>query len=193
MIFSEKLQKAIDLALKVHQLDEAQVRKGTTIPAITHLLITGLILARTGADEDVIAAGILHDVIEDSTKTKITEKYLTKEFGKKVATIVGNLSEKPKDKYSWEQRKQMKLESVKNWDKDSVLVKSADMLHNMRDNVIETKQNGKQMFANYFNAPYEQQVKKKRLMIEALAKAWPENPLMPEIKIYLKTFESLNH
>ena len=84
-------------------------------------------------------------------------------------------------------------ESVKNWDKDSILVKSADMLHNMRDNAIEGKQKGKNIFANYFNAPYEQQVEKKRLMIEALAKAWPKNPLMPEIKMYLKMFESLNH
>ena len=113
MIFSEKIQKAIDLAIKIHQIDEAQVRKGTTIPVITHLLITGLILARAGADEDLITAGILHDIIEDSTKAKITGKYLEKEFGKKVTKIVGNLTEKSKAKYSWDQRKQMIFNNIR--------------------------------------------------------------------------------
>ena len=190
MIFSEKIQKAIDLAIKIHQIEEAQVRKGTTIPVITHLLITGLILAHAGADEDLITAGILHDIIEDSTKTKITEKYLEKEFGKKVAKIVVNLSERSKTKYSWDQRKQMKLNQIKKWDKDTILVKSADVLHNIRDNIVESKLNGKEIFAKHFNAPYEKQAINKRLTIEALEKTWPQNPLMPEIKMYLKMFES---
>ncbi|HLB52074.1 hypothetical protein A3F07_03145 [candidate division WWE3 bacterium RIFCSPHIGHO2_12_FULL_38_15] len=191
MIFSEKIQKAIDLAIKIHQIEGAQVRKGTTIPVITHLLITGLILARAGADEDLITAGILHDVIEDSTKTKITKKYLEKEFGNRVARIVVNLTEKSKSKYSWDQRKQIILNNVKKWDRDSVFVKSADILHNIRDNAVESKRVGKDIFAKHFNAPYVKQVIKKRLMTEALEKIWPQNPLMPEIKKYLKMFESL--
>ena len=84
----------------------------------------------------------------------------------------------------------MKLNQIKKWDKDTILVKSADVLHNIRDNIVESKLNGKEIFAKHFNAPYEKQAINKRLTIEALEKTWPQNPLMPEIKMYLKMFES---
>jgi (p)ppGpp synthase/HD superfamily hydrolase len=51
---------AIGVALKAHQ---NQFRKGTDIPYITHPLAVGIILAKAGCSDDVIAAGILHDTV----------------------------------------------------------------------------------------------------------------------------------
>ncbi|NIA02072.1 MAG: HD domain-containing protein, partial [Nitrospirae bacterium] len=63
MIFTPKTQQAIRFAIEAHA---EQTRKGNDIPYITHPLTIALILSQAGASEDVIVAGILHDVVEDS-------------------------------------------------------------------------------------------------------------------------------
>jgi (p)ppGpp synthase/HD superfamily hydrolase len=60
----------IRFSIKTHEVCQKQTRKGKDIPYITHPLIVGLILARAGAGEEVVIAGILHDTIEDSTPKK---------------------------------------------------------------------------------------------------------------------------
>ncbi len=59
MIYTNKIQKAINFAIEVHQLTgEPQYRKGKAIPYVTHPLTVGLILSQAGASEDVVVAGI---------------------------------------------------------------------------------------------------------------------------------------
>ncbi len=67
MILTPKIRSAIRFAIKTHEVDQKQARKGKDIAYIGHPLTVGLILARAGANEDTIIAGILHDTIEDST------------------------------------------------------------------------------------------------------------------------------
>src|SRR5258708_4719539 len=68
--YSPRVQKAVRFATKTHEVYQKQKRKGKDIPYITHPLTVGLILARAGASEDVVIAGILHDTIEDSPPAK---------------------------------------------------------------------------------------------------------------------------
>jgi (p)ppGpp synthase/HD superfamily hydrolase len=56
MQYSFKIQKAIKFATKTHEIYEKQKRKGKDIPYITHPLTVGLILAGSGANDDVICA-----------------------------------------------------------------------------------------------------------------------------------------
>ncbi len=70
MIYTQKIQHAIRFAIKTHEGYQKQKRKGKDVPYITHPLTVGLILAKAGANEDVIIAGILHDTIEDSIEEK---------------------------------------------------------------------------------------------------------------------------
>src|SRR3989344_784375 len=89
MLFSSKIQIAITFAIKVHEIDRKQKRKGKDIPYITHPLTVGLILARAGASEDVVVAGILHDAIEDSIREKkVSREMIAGLFGENVAELV---------------------------------------------------------------------------------------------------------
>ena len=66
MQYTQKIKEAIRVAIRVHEIDQKQKRKGKDVPYITHPLVVGLILARISEDEDVVVAGILHDTVEDS-------------------------------------------------------------------------------------------------------------------------------
>lgn len=61
LIFTPKIQEAIRFAIKAHA---GQTRKGKDIPYITHPLTVAIILARAGAKEEVVIAGILHDTVK---------------------------------------------------------------------------------------------------------------------------------
>ena len=71
----DMVEKAIIFAAKAHK---NQTRKGTDIPYITHPFAVGMILQKAKCSEEVIAAGILHDTLED---TETTFKDLTEVFG----------------------------------------------------------------------------------------------------------------
>ena len=71
------IDSAIKVALKAHR---DQFRKGTDIPYITHPLTVGIMLAKAGCSDEVIAAGILHDTVED---TSISLDYLVIHLAKK--------------------------------------------------------------------------------------------------------------
>ena len=61
------INKAVNFAQKAHA---GQYRKGTDVPYITHVLEAGTIAASLTDDENVIAAAILHDTIEDTAVSK---------------------------------------------------------------------------------------------------------------------------
>lgn len=82
------IDKAIAFATKAH---EGQVRKGTSRPYIVHPLEVGEIISSMTEDEEVIAAAILHDTIEDCEG--VTEEILQREFGERVAFLVAQESE----------------------------------------------------------------------------------------------------
>jgi hypothetical protein len=61
--YSERVDEALRLAAVAH---EGQYRKGTNIPYLMHPVHVGRILERHGWAEDVVIAGLLHDVLEDA-------------------------------------------------------------------------------------------------------------------------------
>ena len=78
-------EKALAFAIQAHM---GQVRKSEPDkPKIIHPLGVGKLLESLGYDDNVIAAGYLHDVVED---TKYTIEDLKKEFGLDIATLVMN-------------------------------------------------------------------------------------------------------
>lgn len=184
MIYTAKLQNAIDLAIKAHK---GQTRKGKPdVPYVTHPLFVGLILAKIVAEENVIIAGILHDTIED---TKTTKEDIEKEFGKEVAEMVNDVTEQDKS-LPWAMRKQQALEHIPKMSHGSLMVKSADQLHNMRDLIEDYKKEGDKMFER-FNAPKQKQLERYKILIPTIEKAWPENPLLPDLKEALREVEKL--
>jgi (p)ppGpp synthase/HD superfamily hydrolase len=133
---------AIEVAVKAH---EDQLRKGTDIPYISHPLAVGILLAKAGCPDEVIAAGILHDTVED---TSITLGNLREAFGERVAAIVKGASE-PDRSLPWEERKAHTVEFLKTASLEVRLVTCADKLHNIRTIASEYEKIGDQVWKRF--------------------------------------------
>jgi (p)ppGpp synthase/HD superfamily hydrolase len=149
--------RAIKFVAKAHQ---GQYRKGTNIPYISHLMNVMKILCENGCDKEIITAGILHDVVED---TSVTIEQVERLFGKRVATLVEGASEpdhmrKGKDgKTSWWLRKQHTIEFItKEATLEQLLVSCADKLDNAEAIRQDYVQNGEKLWER-FNAPKSDQ------------------------------------
>jgi (p)ppGpp synthase/HD superfamily hydrolase len=143
------LEKALLAASKSH---EGQYRKNTDIPYITHPVTVGLMLLKKGYSEEVVAAGILHDTVED---TPLTLDEIKREFGPKIAEIVEGSSE-PDKSLSWKERKEHTVEFLKTASEDIRAVVCADKLHNIRSIIRDYEQVGEEVWSR-FNAGKEQQ------------------------------------
>ena len=124
------IEKAYQVAKKAH---DGQVRKSGE-PYIIHPLCVAIILADLELDKESIAAGLLHDVVED---TPMTTEDLAKEFGDEVALLVDGVTKLGQLSYSAdkvdeqaENLRKMFLAMAK--DIRVILIKLADRLHNMR-------------------------------------------------------------
>ena len=107
------IAKAMKFAFDKHA---GQVRKNSNIPYIIHPLKVGELVKLVTTDEQIIAAAILHDVMEDCG---VTYKELEKEFGERVASIVLQLT-KPGNKPMKKSR-------------EALMIKCADVMHNIND------------------------------------------------------------
>lgn len=180
MIYTFKIKKAIAFAVQVHEIDSKQKRKGKDIPYVTHPLGVGIILARAGADEDVIVAGILHDTIEDSIpEKKVSRDVLVREFGENVASLVMSVSEASKE-LSWEERKKEALAHIKTFSHDSLLVKSADILSNVTELVDDYEKDGEKVF-DRFNAAKMDILQNYLRVIAAIIAVWDKNPMASDL------------
>src|SRR3989344_1695393 len=173
MKYTTLIQKAIRFSIKTHEVYQKQKRKGKDIPYITHPLIVGLILARAGASEEVVAAGILHDTIEDSVaEEKVTEGMLAGRFGENIAALVGSVTEQDKS-LSWVERKEVAHAQIPSYSRDSVLVKSADVISNTTDLLDDYKRDGEATFSR-FDASRNQVTHHYLMVAGALLLRWSE-------------------
>jgi len=125
----EIIRKAYEFSLKHH---EGQTRASGE-PFLIHPLEVSLVLADMKLDSTAIAAGLLHDAIED---TPVTDSDVGREFGDHVLQIVRGVTKI--DKIDFASREERQAENVRKMvlamvnDIRVVLIKLADRLHNMR-------------------------------------------------------------
>lgn len=149
-----KIHEAIIYAGKRHS---GQVRKGTDIPYLVHPMEVMGILIEYGCSEDVIVAGILHDVIEDTCNDddsvrKTVKEEIKMKFGEAVLNIVNSESE-DKSK-TWKERKQHTISELKNDSPEVQLVCCADKLSNILSIQADLNLVGDKLWQR-FNAPKE--------------------------------------
>jgi len=125
------LDRAIVFATEAHR---GAFRKGTQIPYILHPLEAAAIAATITVDYEVLAAAVLHDVIED---TAVTEAELREVFGSRVAELVCAESENKRADLpagdTWRIRKQETLDALLEEDRRDVkILVLADKLSNIR-------------------------------------------------------------
>lgn len=143
------VQKAYDLAAEAHTNQKRQSGE----PYINHCVAVAQILSDLHMPSEVIAAGLLHDTVED---TGLSLKIINDEFGEVVANLVDGVTKldslprvsrkdydengniPPSEEQIRKRKKQLAIEAIRktflamNDDVRVVLIKLADRLHNMR-------------------------------------------------------------
>jgi len=180
--FSPAIESALRTALEAH---EGQTRKGSDTPYVSHPLHVAMLLARAGADEESIQAGILHDVVEDCDDWTLDR--LEAAFGPGVSGIVAQLTE-DKSK-TWAERKQAAIDHVADMSERARLVKAADKLHNMSSLLADLRaaERPEDVWANFNSSPAET-VAMARGLAETLA-AHLQHPLVDELRETLASIE----
>ncbi len=125
------LDRAIIFATRAHS---GTYRKGTNIPYIVHPIEAAAIVATITSDPDMIAAAVLHDVVEDTDATVEEIRFF---FNDRIARLVEAESEnKRKDlppQDTWMIRKMETLEFLRDTaDREAKILALADKLSNMR-------------------------------------------------------------
>ena len=141
---------AIEVAAKAHA---GQVRKATDVPYISHPYAVGMMLAQAGLPDEVVAAGILHDTVED---TYLTLDDIREVFGEGVAAIVEGCSE-PHKSAPWEERKKHTLAYLPTAPWEVRAVSCADKLHNLRTVAEAYEQVGDQVWDRFKRGRREQE------------------------------------
>ena len=124
------LDKAIIFATKAHK---GQFRKGTKTPYILHPLEAAAIVGTMTTDNEIIAAAVLHDVVED---TKVSLEEIANIFSHKVAYLVNSESEDKRENLppedTWRIRKEEALDHLRTSPLDVKMITLGDKLSNMR-------------------------------------------------------------
>ena len=174
-IYSDVIQRALVWA----SLRHTEPRKGTDIPYITHPAHVAIILARQGFDEPVLAAAILHDLLED---TQTTDGEIRQEFGDEIADMVQELSEpqfldRPR-KETWARRKEAKLKMLREASARALAIAAADRVHNTANILDDIARHGPQVW-NRFNSSPERILEFGRSVLAILRDRFP-HPLTEE-------------
>jgi GTP pyrophosphokinase len=126
-----KLSHRFEFALMfAAQLHARQIRKGSGVPYIAHLMGVASIALEHGADEDEAIAALLHDAVEDQGGDAMRQE-IQKCFGDRVVEIViGCTDTDVKPKPPWRKRKEDYIAHIKAASDSIHLVSLADKLQN---------------------------------------------------------------
>jgi hypothetical protein len=156
-IVSARFSEAVEYARAAH---DGQVRKGSGIPYLYHLLAVSSLALEYGGNEDQAIAGLLHDVLEDCGAEH--EAVIRQQFGDHVAAMVlactdGTAESKAKaadpeaKRRNWWERKLHYLAQLKSKPAGTLLVSCCDKLHNARAIVrdLEDPAVGQEVFSRF--------------------------------------------
>lgn len=129
MILSPDFTEALTQAAQLHR---RQMRKGTEIPYISHIMaVASIVLEHGGGEEEAIAA-LLHDAVEDQGGQPVLD-WIRRRFGSNVADIVQGCTDAyVEPKPEWRKRKEDYLAHLRDpaTSASNRLVSAADKLHN---------------------------------------------------------------
>ena len=165
------------------------------IPYMTHLTGTATILARSGAGPDLIAAGLLHDLLEDVPEIA-GEELIERVAGGRVLELVRAVTE-DKDRArpaseSWQERKATQLDHLATGEEDVVRIKAADALHNLLSLIADLEAAPEPgVVWKRFNAPPEQQLEYFSRLSGTVTRRLGRHPLAVELAAAVERLRSL--
>lgn len=139
------IKRALDFVNEKHK---NQIRKGSSMPYVFHLTDTASYIAQLGCDDEMVAAALLHDSVED---VGVTYKEIEILFGVRVSNLVKALSESDKTK-PWKERKVETINELKSINSyDIKLISCADKLSNIKSILFDIDIIGDEIWGK-FNA-----------------------------------------
>jgi GTP pyrophosphokinase len=131
------------------QLHTGQIRKGSGVPYVSHLLGVAALVLEHGGDEEQAIAALLHDAVEDQGGEQRLRAILGR-YGERVARIVWACSDAAvQPKPPWRQRKEAYLAQLLEDPPDTLLVSVADKLHNARTLLLDYYAQAEAVFAPF--------------------------------------------
>jgi guanosine-3',5'-bis(diphosphate) 3'-pyrophosphohydrolase len=175
------IEEATKLAVRAHA---GQTRKKSDTPYIVHPVSVAIILARHGFGETVIAAGLVHDVVED---TEVTLEEVREKLGEPVAQIVAPVTHD--DSLPWEDKKRAYVASVRSASVEAEALSVADKIANAQSLIEAHAREGSTVW-RYFNAGRDKKLWFEHEMLTMLRKTW-QHPLVDEYAKLVTQMDSL--
>lgn len=175
------IEKAALIAFVGHA---GQVRKDGGSPYVIHPYMASLKLAKHGFKDHVLAAALVHDVLED---TLVTASQLEELLGREVVEIVQVLTE---DKsLEWEVRKEKYIEAIRHASVEVKAVSAVDKIHNLESLFAAYLAQGPEIW-KVFNRGRESKCWFERAMLQALQETWA-HPLVDEYALLVTKLDEL--
>ena len=160
------------------------VRKGTTIPYISHLLAVSALVIEHGGTEVQTSAALLHDVIED---TAVDESMLIASVDRPVTEIVVACSDSfEKPKKPWRERKEKYLRHLQEMIAEpeinpAILVALADKVHNAETTADMVLHKGKTAKEIYDDPNFNAKVGEQKWWYESLVTEFSKSTVAPDL------------
>lgn len=146
MLLSQQFDQALTFATALHQ---SQVRKGSGVPYVAHLLGVCSLVLEYGGDEDCAIAALLHDAIEDQGGLETRDKILA-QFGDKVTAIVEACTDAYQTpKPPWRERKEAYIAHIPHMSDEVALVSAADKIYNARSIIKDWRDVGEAVWERF--------------------------------------------
>lgn len=186
-MLSDRFDDALRFALQLHG---SQLRKGTRVPYIAHLLGVASIALENGANENEAIAALLHDAIEDQGGASTREE-IRRRFGEQVVNIVDGCTDTDvTPKPPWKQRKEAYLHHIRNASPSVRLVSASDKLNNARCILSDYRVSGEALW-DRFAGGKEGTLWYYRRLVEELGRVEP-SALVEELNRVVSEIESLS-
>jgi (p)ppGpp synthase/HD superfamily hydrolase len=146
MKLSPRYESALVMATQLHA---SQIRKGSDVPYVSHLLAVSSLVIENGGTEDQAIAGLLHDAVEDQGGLDTLDR-IRDHFGPGVADIVNHCTdayEEPKP--AWRPRKEKYIAGIASMPTTAALVSCSDKLHNARAILSDLREIGDDLWERF--------------------------------------------
>ena len=155
-LLSPRLLRAYRTAATAHA---GQVRKGTGVAYIIHPCAVMYVASQQTLPaeirEDVLAACLLHDVLEDAPE-RVSAEQLGAEFGDRVLCYVRQVT-KDSSLPDWELRARSYLVQLESAEAGAVVVAACDKLHNLSEILLDYEDEGEKLWARFKRGKSSQQ------------------------------------
>jgi (p)ppGpp synthase/HD superfamily hydrolase len=173
-------QRALEF-VETHHADQTRELDGQA-PLVTHPVEVACLLHEAGSPDEVVAAGVLHDVLED---TDVEAAELEERFGRDVAQLVMDVSDDPSIEDEVE-RKAALRQQVADAGEPATVVFAADKISKARELRARVSHRGR------FEGSDRDKVEHYDESLEMLAREIPGHPFVDQLKTELEELHSLS-